>query len=161
MSFEIEKRFRQIDIKNIKKIMKENDFKRQGGYLFKITTYKGIRDNMVIRVRDEGFRTTFTIKDTSFGKFEKEYEVNVDNYEMMNVMLHQLNLEIKYELNKFREIYKSKNGKNEVIFDHFPGLPGYMEIESSNEKELEKTMKLFGVKDEPKFTGGNSLQVGI
>ena len=30
-----------------------------------------------------------------------------------------------------------------------------MEIESSNEKELEKTMKLFGVKDEPKFTGGD------
>ena len=78
---------------------------------------------------------------------------------MMNIMLHQLNLEEKYQLNKFREIYKSKNGKNEVIFDHFPGLPGYMEIESSNEKELEKTMKLFGVKDEPKFTGGDSLQV--
>ena len=96
MSFEIEKRFRQINIKNIKKIIKENGFKRQGGYLFKITTYKGIRDNMVIRVRDEGFRITFTIKDTSQGKFEKEYEVNVDNYDMMNIMLHQLNLEIKY-----------------------------------------------------------------
>ena len=40
MSFEIEKRFRQIDIKNIKKIMKKNEFKRQGGYLFKITTHK-------------------------------------------------------------------------------------------------------------------------
>jgi adenylate cyclase class IV len=108
-----------------------------------------------IRVRDEGFRITFTIKDTSQGKFEKttffklKYEVNVDNYDMMNIMLHQLNLEEKYQLNKFREIYKSKNGKNEVIFDHFPGLPGYMEIESLSEKELEKTMKLFGVKDEP------------
>ena len=155
MSLEIEKRFRQINITNIKKIMKQNGFKKQGGFLFKILTYKGLNDNQVIRIRDEGFRTTFTIKDLSHKPFEKEYEVNISDFDMMRLMLEQLNLEIKYGLNKFREIYKSKNGKNEVIFDYFPGLPPYMEIESKTEKDLNETMKLFGVKDEPKFTGSD------
>ncbi len=68
-------------------------------------------------------------------------------------MISQLNVEKKYELVKFREIYQDDS--NEVIFDSFPGLEPYMEIESKTEQDLKKTMKLLGVSQEPVFTAKN------
>ena len=70
-------------------------------------------------------------------------------------MLLQLKLEKNFELHKYREIYRTKNGKTEVIFDNFPGLPPYMEIESKTEKDLQKTMKLLGLPEEPKFSASD------
>ena len=41
-------------------------------------------------------------------------------------MIKQLGFTKKYELVKFREIYR--NESNEVIFDFFPGLEPYIEV---------------------------------
>ena len=71
---------------------------------------------------------------------------------MIQNMLELLQLTKLYDLHKYREIYKSKNGKNEVIFDHFLGLSPYIEVESSTEIELKKTMKKLNLVDEPTFT---------
>ena len=62
MSLEIEKRFKNFDYKETVQKLLDNNFTKVGGFMFKIATYKGLTPNQRIRVRDEGFRTTFTIK---------------------------------------------------------------------------------------------------
>ncbi len=152
MSIEFEKRFRNFDYKKIKKILKEEEYNKIGSFTFKIIKYGGTKSNQSIRVRDEGYQITFTIKSADKSGYELEYEVVVNNYVMINLMLEQLGLKKTFEMEKYREIYKSKDKKTEVIFDHFPGAEPYMEIESHTEEELYKSIKLFKLKEEPKFT---------
>jgi adenylate cyclase class IV len=152
MSIEFEKRFRNFDYKKIKKILKEEEYNKIGSFTFKIIKYGGTKSNQSIRVRDEGYQITFTIKSADKSGYELEYEVVVNNYVMINLMLEQLGLKKTFEMEKYREIYKSKDKKTEVIFDHFPGAEPYMEIESNTEEELYKSIKLFKLKEEPKFT---------
>jgi len=151
MSSEIEKRFKDFNYKKITKKLLKNEFTKVGAFVFKIINFKGLVPNQRIRIRDEGFRITFTIKILSENSYDTEYEVIVNDYNMIEKMMEQLQLTKLYDLHKFREIYKSNDGKTEVIFDHFPGLPPYMEIESESEKDLFETMKKLNLHDEPKF----------
>lgn len=152
MSLEIEKRFKNFDYNETIGKLLDNNYTKVGAFTFKIIRYQGLNPNQMIRIRDEGFRITFTIKVKNEGKYDTEYEVTVSDYNMINTMLEQLKLTKLFDFHKYREIYKSKNGKNEVIFDHFPGLPPYMEIESETEKDLISTMKKLNVVDEPIFS---------
>jgi len=154
MSLEIEKQFKTFDYNNIKKIFKQKNINRVGGFLFKLTSYKGTKNDQYIRIRDEGKKITFTIKQKTNNQYVTEYEVVVDNYEMINKMLLQLGVQKNYDLHKYREIYITKNKKSEIIFDHYPGLPPYMEIESQSESELNKMIKLLKLKEE-KFTAAD------
>jgi hypothetical protein len=63
-----------------------------------------------------------------------------------------MNISKKYEMQKYREIYKTKNNKSEIVFDHNPGLPSYIEIESIDEKNLNKTMKMLNLVEEEDFS---------
>lgn len=152
MSLEIEKRFKNFNYNQIKKKFKDNNITKVGGYLFKISTYKSPKEGQSIRIRDEGTKITFTIKQKAINNYDTEYEVIVDNYEMIDTMIQLMGLEKNYDLYKYREIYKTKNNKSEIVLDHFPGLPPYMEIESSTEKELYKMMKTLELLEEPHFT---------
>ena len=154
MSLEIEKRFRNFDYNELKKQFKKLEIKKVRGVLFKLASYKSPKEGYTVRIRDEGTRITFTIKQKKGGAnmYDMEYEVIVDNYDMMDRMIQLMGLEKLYDLHKYREIYKTKNNKSEIIFDHFPGLPPYMEVESKNEKELSSVMKKLGLKDEESFT---------
>ncbi len=151
MSLEIEKRFKNFDYTKLKKIFKENEIKRVGGFLFKLTSYQGTKEGQSIRIRDEGNKITFTIKQKNANNYDTEWEVNIDNYEMMDKMIQQLNIKKRYDLFKYREIYVTKDKKNEIVFDFFPALNPYMEIESKTEKDLLKLMKQLGLKEEPNF----------
>lgn len=154
MSLEIEKRFKIFDYNKIKKQFKKLEIKKVRGILFKLAVYKSPKDKMTVRIRDEGVKITFTIKQNKGGDkiYDTEYEVVVDNYDMMDQMIQLLGLEKLYDLHKYREIYKTKNNKTEIIFDHFPGLPPYMEVESKTEKELKSVIKKLGLNDEANFT---------
>ncbi len=154
MSLEIEKRFKKFDYTEIKKNFKELEIKKVHGILFKLASYKSPKEGYTVRIRDEGTKITFTIKQIKGGanKYDIEYEVIVDNYNMIDQMIQLMGLQKLYDLHKYREIYKTKNGKSEIIFDHFPGLPPYMEVESKNEKELNSVMKKLGLNDEENFT---------
>jgi hypothetical protein len=68
----------------------------------------------------------------------------------MRQIIEQLQIEKKYELVKYREIFQ--NDSNEVVFDFFPELDPYMEIESKTEADLKSTMGLLGVSEETHFT---------
>jgi CYTH domain-containing protein len=154
MSHEIERRFKNFDYINVGSLLAANGFNRIGGFAFKISSYVGLKPGQTIRVRDEKDQITFTIKQRNQGeKYDTEWEVTVSDYNMMVQMMEKLNLEKKYELVKYREIFQDES--NEVIFDFFPGLNPYMEIESKTEQDLKKTMEILGVNEEPTFTAKN------
>ena len=67
----------------------------------------------------------------------------------MNDMLQLLGVKKAYTLEKFREKYKDDN--NELVFDHYPGLEPYLEIESNTEDNLFKIMKKLNLESENKF----------
>ena len=155
MSYEIEERFRNFDYKSIKNKLKELDVKHKGSFLFKIASYKSENDNKSIRIRDEGYQITFTIKINEQKQYIKEYEVVVDNYDMIDNMIQLMGIKKHYDLHKYREIYRTKNNKTEIIFDHYPGLPPYMEIESKTEKDLLSFMKKLNLTKENEFSAGD------
>jgi len=149
MSFEIEKRFKNFDYKLIKKLFEKYNIQKNGGYLFNVTGFVPLKENQHIRTRNEGKKITFTIKEKT-DTYDKEWEVNVNDHKMMNEMLLLLGIKKAHGLEKFREIYKDDN--NEIIFDHYPGLKPYLEIESNTEENLLNMMKNLNLESEDKFT---------
>jgi len=90
-----------------------------------------IEKNISIRLRDEGYKKTFTIKKNLSAKFVDEYEIIIDIAEQQLIIL---GCKKKYEVEKIREIYKYD--KIEIVLDSYPGLPTYFEIEAPTLKEL-------------------------
>lgn len=107
-----------------------------------------MKENQIIRTRNEGQKITFTIKEKT-NTYDKEWEVNVNDQNIINEMLLHLGIKKAYTLEKFREIYKDDN--NELVFDHYPGLETYLEIESNSEDNLFKMMKNLNLESESKF----------
>jgi adenylate cyclase class 2 len=133
MSKEIEKRFFNFDRLNIEKKLKELGAVKKGMYLFKVVQFKGTFPIITLRLRDEGYRITFTIKEKT-NDYDLENEVIVNNFNEMRIMINKLGIKEKYSNEKIREIYNVDDA--ELIFDHWPGLPGYIEIEAPTEDKL-------------------------
>jgi len=148
MSKEIEKRFFNFDRLEIEKILKELGAVKKGIYLFKIVQFKANPPIKTLRVRDEGFRITFTIKEKT-NDYDIENEVIINNFNEMRIMINKLGFKEKYYMEKIREIYDI--GESELIFDHYPGLPGYIEIEAPTEDELNELIKNFKLDPNEKF----------
>jgi len=148
MSKEIEKRFFNFDRLEIEKILKELGAVKKGIYLFKIVQFKANPPIKTLRVRDEGFRITFTIKEKT-NDYDIENEVIINNFNEMRIMINKLGYKEKYYMEKIRELYDI--GESELIFDHYPGLPGYIEIEAPTEDELNKLIGKFGLDPNEKF----------
>lgn len=144
MSLEIEKRFRDFDYKKLKKHFQKLGIKKKGGEIFKVSSFTPTKPNQSIRTRQEGKHTTFTIKEAT-DSYNKEYEINISNQDMMDEILEKIGIAKKYSLEKFREIYIYNN--SELVFDHYPALPPYLEIESKTEEELLDLMKKLDLKD--------------
>lgn len=132
MSFEIEKNYYDVDLAQLRNKLKLIDAKHKGTYLFKI--YSSTHNGKYIRLRDEVTKKTFTIKDDSKGKYEVEYEINVDDIEMTKKMLELLGINFFMNGEKVREIYNYKN--SEIAIDYVFGLINFVQIESATEKEL-------------------------
>lgn len=134
MSKEIERRFYTYDRKEIESKIKELGGKRVGMYLFQILAFNPPQGYSLLRLRDEGHRITFTLKKKGADGYEIEDEVNVNNFNNMKTILEKVGHTKKYLIQKIREIYNIDN--SELVFDHYPGLPGFIEIESPTENEL-------------------------
>jgi len=110
-----------------------------------------------VRVRNEGKKTTMTIKIYNDPKFPDEHEVTIeDDFETGKNFLEALNLKMK----AYQETYREKwslpiKGVHEITFDIWPGLPQYMEIDCSNKKTLDKVISLLEV-DKKKISYGPS-----
>jgi adenylate cyclase class 2 len=151
MSYEIEKRFREFDQKEIEKRLKDLEFTKKGTYLFKIVTFFGIRPNQLIRIRDEGYRITLVVKDKkqrgNKNSYDKEWEIEINDFNKAVDILLEIGMRKRNIVEKIREIYiaPSEYGKSELIFDHYPGLPPYIEIEADSEEHLKKLIEDIGL----------------
>jgi|UniRef100_A0A6C0GZD7 adenylate cyclase class 2 len=154
MSKEIEKRFYTFDRKILNDKINELGGIKKGMFNFQIMTFIPPEGYSVLRLRDEGHRVTFTLKQKGSDGYELENEVIVNNFNEMKTILEKMGNKKKYFIQKIREIYNI--GNSELVFDHYPGLPGYIEIESSSEEELFNLADKLGlVKDEPHRDAGD------
>jgi len=103
-----------------------------------------IKDSYV-RIRDEGKKITMTSKSNLKNKFVTEYEVEIDDFQIGFDLLLSLGCKVKYYVEKIRETWKIP-GCKEIVFDSYPGLKEYIEIECNSEKILNSTMKKLDVK---------------
>jgi predicted adenylyl cyclase CyaB len=148
MSKEIELRFFSFDRKILNEKIKELGGVKKGMYHFKVVNFFPPAPYNTLRVRDEGHRITFTIKEKQkqigdTRSYDIENEVNISNYAEMRIMLNKIGFKENYSLEKIREIYDI--GESELVFDHYPGLPSFIEIESTSEEELFDLAKKLGL----------------
>ena len=143
MSLEIEKRYDNIDLDEVHKLLKKMGAKREIN-LFRIYTYKNKEENYRVRLRDEGNKITFTVKRRKKNnKFDTEWEVEISNLETAKEMLEILSIKLGGPVEKIREAFHYK--KSEIAIDYQVLNEPHLEIESPNEKELksiEKKLKL-------------------
>jgi predicted adenylyl cyclase CyaB len=145
MSYEIEKNFYIFDERNIKEELSNLETKYS---IHLLKTYKTKVNGLMVRLRDEGFRKTFTIKHKNKinNKYNKEYEVNVSNIQETLNMLDLLGFhDFKYS-EKIRETYFYKN--SEICFDYVPGQCNFIQIESKSQNELDYLINKLNLKNE-------------
>jgi adenylate cyclase class IV len=132
----------------------------RGTFLFKTQQFNLpynsiLTPSLNIRVRDEGYRTTLTIKipplsNNAMDNFDDEYEVIIDNFDNGVNYLLSLGYTKKVYYEKIREIWNISNNfykkyNTEIVFDTEYGISEIMEIESPTFEELEKMVKLFNI----------------
>ena len=132
MSLEIEKNFYSYNEQKLKKELKSMNLKYKINLL---KTHKVKHNGLTVRVRDEGFRKTFTIKNKkNINEYNKEYQVNVSNIKETITMLKLLGIKNFTYQEKIRETYFYK--ESEICFDYVPGQENFLQIESKTQKEL-------------------------
>ena len=147
-NLEYEIRIYDINEKKIKKILKENNAKLiQKKTIMPLVSYSHPlkKKDSYIRIRDEGHEITMTAKTKLKSKYVVEREVTINSMEEGHAILTMLGCNVKYKIEKIREVYQLK-GSKEIVFDSYAGLPTYMEIDCHNEKSLKKIAKLLGYK---------------
>jgi len=139
---EIEKNFFNYDKKKIIQKIKKLGGKHTGTHLFKVFGFntQHIKNIKRLRIRHEDIKKTLTVK-MDGGKYDDEYEINIDDITAACDMLKILGFPLKDYYEKIREAY-NLNG-SEFAFDILPGVGEYLQIESPSEKELTKLTKLF------------------
>ncbi len=106
----------------------------------------------VIRLRTEDKKGKLTIKKKIKSKTTKaniENDYQIENFQEARKIMKKAGLmEIKVP-EKTRTSYRL--GKAKFEFDKYTGLPEFLEIETNNEKEMEKAIKKLGLKKGKKW----------
>tara|TARA_B100001248_G_scaffold232983_1_gene194215 strand:- start:19 stop:654 length:636 start_codon:yes stop_codon:yes gene_type:complete len=110
-----------------------------------VFTHPKNKKDSYVRIRDEGKKITMTSKSNLKDKFLTEYEVEIDDFQSGFDLLISLGCKVRYYVEKIRETWKLP-GCKEIVFDSYPGLKEYIEIECNSEKILNSTMKKLDVK---------------
>lgn len=88
-----------------------------------------------VRVRDEGDKVTFSIKEVTNGAESidsvKELEVEVSDFDATKAMCVSLGLQQKAYQETYREVWKISNVS--FMIDERPGLTPFVEIEAGDE----------------------------
>jgi adenylate cyclase class IV len=142
---EIEGKFLDIDIVDLRKKLKLNNAKK----IHKMILYKRYVFNLLngekgyIRTRQENDLVTITLKTyPKDSKFAKETEIIVDGtLEQSRDFLLALGYKLVSSQETLREKWSLGNCL-EIAIDTVPGIPTYVELECKNEKEIKKVAKL-------------------
>ena len=116
--------------------------------------FKKNQGDSYIRVRKEFNKITLTYKDNLKSKYKNEYEILVSDYDSTVNILYKMGLKKKYSIQKLREKWLIK-GCKEIVFDTYPALPDYMEIECDSVENIKKIEKKLGLSEEKIFNAGS------
>ena len=145
-NLEYEIRMYTINEYKIKKLIKKHGGKLTNKKrIMPIITYVHPKKKMdsYIRIRDEGKQITMTIKTKLGTKYPVEREVEINSIDEGHAILTFLGCKERYRVEKIRETYIMKGAK-EIVFDSYPGIPTYLEIDCHSEADLEKVAKKLG-----------------
>ena len=156
---EYELQFPDINKKEIIKKLKKLGAKRvHKKLLYSSIYYWNYKENYFIRIRNEYDNITVTKKILRDNKMPIEYEIDsssslktIDEFVRNMIDLPKFS---KIEIEKFREKWTLKNMCNEIVFDTWPGLDEFMEIDCSTKKDLDKIMSLLNLHDKKHYTKG-------
>ena len=116
------------------------------------------KPNQWIRVRDEGEYVTFTLK--SFDPTKgidavRELEIEVSDFDTTLQMLQVLGYEKSLYVENYREIWKLNDCL--LMFDLWPGIDPFVEIEGLSKESVEKVAELLELDMEHAMYGPNCL----
>lgn len=142
---EIEGKFLNININDLRKKLKLNNAKR----IHKMMLYRRYVFHLMndkpgyIRTREENKLVTITVKTYSkTSKFAEESEISVNSTleESRDFLLTQ-----GYKMKAYHETLREKWSLDdclEIAIDSVPGIPTYVELECKNEKEIKRIAKI-------------------
>jgi adenylate cyclase class IV len=145
---EIERQYYDFVESAVKSKLNEIGAEYQGKYLFKQRMYFPVATSEFnfVRIRNTGSEVTITTKSNSDTEFELESERIVDSFESAVAECEARDdIKFAYYLEKIREIYELPDA--EIVFDSYPGLEPFIEIEACSVSRLEELESIFG------FTG--------
>ena len=145
---EIEGKFLEINIAELRKKLKANNAKKN----HKMMLYKRYVFNLLngekgfIRTREENNSVTITVKTypkNSKYAMESEISVNATLEQSRDFLLAQ-----GYKIKAYQETLREKWSLGnclEIAIDSIPGIPTYVELECKNEKEIKRVAGLLGL----------------
>lgn len=145
---EIEGKFLEINITDLRKRLKANNAKK----IHKMMLYKRYVFNLLngekgfIRTREENNLVTITVKTypkNSKYALESEISVNGTLEQCRDFLLSQ-----GYKVKAYQETLREKWSLGdclEIAIDSIPGIPTYVELECKNEKEIKRVAGLLGL----------------
>lgn len=163
---EIEVKFIEVDLPQLKKKLKRLGFRR----VFPPTLFRELHFKHILfkegrffdffRLRAAGKKVTLTVKkaipNTKF-KVREEREIQVAaTFEETWKLLESMGFQVRRRMEKFREEYE--RGKFKVEIDRYPGMAPYIEIEGPGRNGLRSLAAKFGL-DFKKATTDTAPQV--
>jgi adenylate cyclase class 2 len=107
--------------------------------LYQFTVFE---NKKYVRLRKENGEIYLTVK-IHDNEFPIEKQIKVDDYQKTIELLQLLGFKIKYQFEKLRQKF-NYNGI-EIVFDMYPGMPEYMEIEAKSSNQLNEFCKLMNL----------------
>ena len=159
METEIEAKFLDVDINNLRKRLKVLNAKRVHSEVLMKRKAFDYADNRLMKIggwirgRDEGDRITLSYKQLNDRTLHGTKEISLDVDDFDNAC--QLLLSIGLKQKAYQETKREKwilDG-NEVTIDTWPWIPSFVEIESNDEESLKKIAKKLGFKWEETMHG--------
>lgn len=145
MPIEFEAKFIDIDVQSMRNKLKQNDAKLIHKPVKFFRSVFSLCDNSVkgyARIRQEKDSCTMTVKLYKNEKYPEEYEVSInESFETGFKFLEALGIECKAYHESFRERWNHPLA-HEITFDTLPGLPTYMEVDCTSEKNLNDLIKI-------------------
>ena len=150
MSVEIEAKFLEVDINDLRSKIK----KLGGKKIHKMVMYKRFiyhlhdpKEKGYIRTREENGKVTITLKKyPADSKYATEFEIALEKGSTIEDAKKILEAQ-GYKLKAYQESLREKwslSGCPEIAIDTLPGIPTYVELECKNENEIKKLSKLLG-----------------
>ena len=122
-----------------------NQLKDLGGEIvhdFILYQFTVFENKKYVRLRKENGENYLTVK-IHDNEFPIEKQIKVDDYDKTIELMQLLGFKIKYQFEKLRQ--KFKYNDIEIVFDMYPGIPEYMEIEAKSSSQLNEFCKLLNL----------------